>query len=157
MNQRMKTGINNAVNAWNTALDSYGTSVGPRYQYSESDTPCAGPNCVNTEIGSVDLANECARGLLGSDPTTGLIVSSTVTFPPQSSTWPQQFNDRLAAHELGHHLGLENNNSSCSGNDSLMKPVSCGATSGYPTAPTLSDHLPVARSTYQGQSTSTCQ
>jgi hypothetical protein len=157
MNAPMKTGIQRAVDAWNAALNQHGAGVGPRYQYTESDTACGGPNCVNTQIGPVNLGAECATGQLGHDPSTGLITSSTLTFPPESSGWPQSFNDRLAGHELGHHLGLENNNSSCGTADSLMKPVACGATGGYPTAPTTSDHLPAARTTYQGHTTATCQ
>ena len=157
MNDRMKTGVQRAVDAWNAALNIYGTTIGPRYQYVESDATCNGTNCINTQIGPVNLATECAFGQIGYDPTTGLITASTITFPPETSSWPQAFDDRLAAHELGHHLGLQNNSSGCSAANSLMKAVSCGASSGYPTAPTLSDHLAVARSVYQGQTTATCQ
>lgn len=157
MNQRMKTGIQNAVNAWNTALNGYGPTVGPRYQYTESDTTCGGTNCINTQIGPVNLGTECAFSDIDVDASTGLITGSTMTFPPESSTWPQGFNDRLAGHELGHHGGLKEKLSGCGTIDSLMRPVSCGASSGFPTAPTTSDHLPVARTTYQGQTTTTCQ
>ena len=102
-----------AVDAWNAALNIYGTTVGPRYQYLESNTICSGPNCINTQIGPVNLSTECAFGEIDADSSTGLMTSSTITFPPESSNWPQAFNDRLAAHELGHHLGLQNNTSSC--------------------------------------------
>lgn len=104
MNARMKTGIQRAVDAWNTALNTYGDGVGPRYQYTESDTLCSGSNCINTQIGPVNLGTECAFGEIDADPSTGLITGSTITFPPESSGWPQAFDDRLAAHELGHHL-----------------------------------------------------
>jgi hypothetical protein len=114
-------------------------------------------NCINTQIGPVNLGTRCAFSMIDTDSSTGLITGSTMTFPPESSTWPQAFNDRLAAHELGHHGGLEENLSSCGTINSLMRPVACGASSGFPTAPTTSDHLPVARTTYQGQTTSTCQ
>ena len=158
MNLRMRTGIQNAVTRWNTALNLHGATVGPRYEYFESSTPCGGTRCINTQEGTVNLPGECAKGSLGTDPATGLIVSSTVTFPPQSSSWPQSFNDRLALHELGHHLGLdENTGGSCSSWYSVMKPITCGATFGYPTAPTVSDHLPPAWTTYQGGSMATCE
>ena len=157
MNARMRTGVQRAVDGWNAALNTYGSAVGPRYQYLESNTTCSGPNCINTQIGPVNLETECAFSDLDADASTGLIIGSTITFPPESSNWPQAFNDRLAAHELGHHLGLKENYSSCGAANSLMKPVSCGASIGFPTSPTTSDHLPVARTTYQGQTTSTCQ
>ena len=157
MNDRMKTGVQRAVDAWNAALNIYGTTIGPRYQYVESDATCSGPNCINTQIGPMNLSTRCASASINADPTTGLITQSTITFPPESSNWPQTFNDRLAGHELGHHLGLDENYSSCGAANSLMKPVSCGASSGFPTSPTTSDHLPVARTTYQGQTTTTCQ
>jgi len=117
----------------------------------------AGPTCVNTEIGSVNLGSECAQGMLQVSPSTGLISEATITFPLQSGGWPQAFNDWLAAHELAHLVGPGNNNSSCQTSQSVMKPVTCGANSGFPQTPTLSDHLAAARSTYQGQTTSICQ
>jgi hypothetical protein len=153
---RMRQGIENAVKAWNAALNQYG-SVGPRYDDYISDTVCGGSACINTEIGNINVGLECAEANTNADPSTGIITSSTITFPTQSANWNQNFNNRLAAHELGHHLGLANNGlSSCQTANSLMKPVTCDATSGYPTAPTLSDVLPVVRSTYEGHTTSTC-
>ena len=158
MNTMMKQGISAAVAAWNAALNNYGATVGPRYEYSESSTPCvAGPNCINTQQGTVPgYPNDCALATIGADPGTGLITNSTVLFPTQSSGYNINFATRLAAHELAHHLGLANNTSTCQTINSLMKPVTCGASSGFPTAPTVSDHLAVARS-YQGETTAVCQ
>jgi len=158
MNTRMKTAIHNAVDRWNDALNSYGTSAGPRYAYSETSTPCTtGPTCVNTQTGSMDLTKMCAVGNHTVDSVTGEVLAGQITFPPESSGWSQAFDDRVAAHELGHLLGLDENISSWSAANSLMKPVVCGASSGYPTGPTLSDHMPVVRTTYQGESSATCQ
>jgi hypothetical protein len=42
MNARMRQAISNAVQRWNTALDAYGTGVGPRYEDYESDVVCGG-------------------------------------------------------------------------------------------------------------------
>jgi hypothetical protein len=157
MHSRVKTGIRNAIDRWNEALNIYGQSVGPRYWYYESDNLCGGPYCINTEIGSIpEYPARCAKAVISRDDSTGEISGSTITFPTQSNIWNQNFADRTAGHELGHHLGLEENNSGCATSGSLMRPVACNASSGYPTAPTISDHLPVARTTYQGQSTSTC-
>lgn len=153
----MKQGIAAAVAAWNSALDAYGAQIGPRFDDVESDTPCSGPNCVNVEIGEMNLSEHCALANLVVDSATGLIQGSTIRFPPQSSGWSASFNARLAAHELGHHLGLQDSTSSCATVNSLMKPVACGAASGYPTAPTLSDHWPAATSTYSGASTLVCR
>lgn len=157
MPQRMRDGIINAVNGWNTALNVYGPDIGPRLGWIISDVQCSGPYCINTEVGQVNLSNECALANVSSDPNTGVITSSTITFPTQSATWNQSFNDRLAGHELGHHLGLANNNTSYGAINSLMKPVGCNQSSGYPVQPTTSDSWPVMQSIYQNGTKTVCR
>jgi hypothetical protein len=157
MPQRMRDGIKNAIDRWNTAMNGYSTLVGPRLQYLETSTPCSGNFCINTQIGNVNLTTECADAVLLYDPSTGVITGSTITFPSQSATWPQNFNDRLAAHELGHHLGLQNNNTSCGTSHSVMRPVSCGQSFGYSNGPTTSDVWPVMESVYGTGTKSVCR
>jgi hypothetical protein len=151
-NGATKTAFRDAFAAWNSALAAYpGT---PRF--AEAENPCSGPNCITVVNGTVDLSTHCAQTTYTVDSSTGLISGGTVTFPNQTTTWWPNFNKRLAGHELGHGLGLAEKTGGCNTTDSLMRRVSCNASSGYPTTPTVSDHLPVGKSTYGGTPTATC-
>jgi hypothetical protein len=149
---KTRAGIQWAIDEWNGALAAYpGTP-----QFHEASQPCTpGPLCVTTKEDNIPVTSDCAQGALSATPD-GTIVSATITFPSAAAPWSPEFLKRLAAHELGHALGLKENDSSCPTAESLMRPVSCTATAGFPTQPTVSDHLAVGSSVYGGETTDTC-
>ncbi len=78
-----------------------------------------------------------------------LVTGTTITMPPETAGWGAGFNQRTAAHELEHGMGLAENKTVCSTTDSLMRPVVCNANPVYfPTTPTASDSMPVGKTTY---------
>lgn len=148
----MRVGITNAVAAWNAAFAGIpGTPV-----FETTETPCSGQYCVTTQQDNISTGSECAVGAISVNPGTGEILSATITFPSASSNWSENFTTRLAAHELGHTLGLANNNTSCATTASLMRPVSCNANGGFPVTPQPSDALPVTKTTYGQTPPPTC-
>jgi hypothetical protein len=113
-----------------------------------ADISCGGPYCVRTEQDNVPTGSECATGTHSIDLATGNVLAARITFPSASGAWGEPFTTRLAAHELGHLLGLDDLPTGCATSASVMRPVSCGATGGFSTAPQPSDYLPVTHSTY---------
>ncbi|HET7695638.1 MAG TPA: hypothetical protein VFK57_08025 [Vicinamibacterales bacterium] len=156
----MDTGIRQAITALNAALDPFrGTTQLPTFVPTTSG-PCGGPYCINMRAGTPP-GTACAGGPITFDPSTGAVISSNNYWPVTSSsmTWGVNFITRTALHELEHHLGLQDNSAWCPLNSTgsvMGSPIPCGATSGYPTSPTLSDITPIVRSVYGGQSTKTC-
>ena len=151
MNSLMRSGIENAIAAWNAALVGSGLPV-----FQSTDVPCSGQYCVKTQQDNIPTGQDCAQGQIVASSSTGEVISATITFPSASGAWNIPFNTRLAEHELAHLLGLTDNNTSCPTAASVMKPVACGATSGFPTTPQPSDYLPVVQSTYGQAPTTTC-
>jgi hypothetical protein len=150
MNAQMRAGIVAGVEAWNQALS--GSAGTPVFQITE--TPCGGPYCVKTEQDNISTDTKCAIQSIDVAQSGG-VVQTTITFPTVSSGWPLAFNTRLAAHELGHLLGLAEGKN-CPSAASLMRPAPCGAKTGYPTSPQPSDELPVKKTTYGQTPAVTC-
>jgi hypothetical protein len=132
----VQQGIRDSIRTWNAALDPYrGSTVLPTF--AETAARCGGAYCINMDVGTPS-GSECAGGPLTYDSSTGEITSSNIYWPNASFSWNLAFDQRTAAHELAHHLGLQDNSSFCpsTSDGSVMKPVSCGAAPGnYPTSP----------------------
>jgi hypothetical protein len=151
----MRNGISDAITGWNDGLGPYGDAVP---EYIPSDTPCAGPMCINMRKDSNQVPpNACAGGSPTYDPSTGFVTGSNIYFPNSSDAWTRGFAARTAGHEIGHHLGLDDNHNFCpfGPSGSVMKsPMACNApTSQYPTSPTTSDTKPVGDGAYSDDPT----
>ena len=103
----MRTGIENAIDAWNDALTGSGLPV-----FEATDVSCGGPYCINTQQDNISTGQECATQNINVNSATGEVSSTTITFPSASSGWNIPFNTRLAEHELGHLMGFKENTTS---------------------------------------------
>jgi hypothetical protein len=141
----VKAAIKQSILDWNL--------VQPNVPLDWTTTDCAGQaGCVRVVVGVV--SGDCAKSQILS--SGGLITSSTMTFPQTAENWNPNFLRRTANHELGHHLGLGENNTSCSSSRSIMAPTTCNAPNGFPITPPPTDSLPVNKTTYGGGSAVSC-
>lgn len=145
LGQTIGDAFRSAIWDWNAA--------GLPVQFQETITQCSGPYCINTDIGTVP-AGSCAEStlLVQSD---GTITSSMVYFPEAARTWNSGYLRRTVNHEFGHHLGLDEQRN-CGTSASVMTPVACNATSGFPQSPTVTDRLPPDKTTYGGGPATSC-
>jgi hypothetical protein len=134
-----------AKDDWNATLNGTGL------EFEITDTSCgSGGNCIYVEETN-DSITGCAA-FTGGVPnySTGEIANpSTIKFP--AATWDDASAERLRRtmnHEFGHALGMDEN-TTCSGADSIMGPSSSCTTLGTlsPT-PTLQDALQTTTSPY---------
>jgi hypothetical protein len=145
LGSRVTEALRAAINDWN--------AIGLPVTFQETSVQCGGGRCINTSIGSVP-GNACADTTL-LVATDGSITSSSMVFPSAAQVWNPDFLRRTANHEFAHHLGLDEQ-ISCSTSYSLMSPVSCNASSGFPLTPPVTDSLPPDKTTYGGGPATSC-
>lgn len=118
--------------------------------------PCQpnNPSCISvTQSGS----NLCAITPLQPADADGVFNnSSTVYFPTAASAWNANALRRFANHELGHLLGLDDNNNTCTKASGIMGPMNCTDWFGFAYTPQATEQLPVNRSVYGPHSTTSC-
>jgi hypothetical protein len=149
----LTTAAQAAVNAWNSALQANGINV----------TMQLGACAVADQAYCVRVQEEatsdfgCAQIIHHGDPSTGVTDSSPLIRVPDDS-WDQQYLNFLLAHELGHAVGLDEND--CAADKTVMwGGVSpCGQ---FPTGtpavmPTASDAVAAAMTPYRNGTTATC-
>ncbi len=145
-----------ARDVWNTRLHDYGNPVTISLSYFE----CSGPGCIHLEEGPPppNSPSNCGETWSAADSSQGAWQSPAhVRVRETWSSWTDQtFLDWLLAHEMGHALGLDENN--CPLASSLMGPFNACGQHMNSTGPSVSDGMPVKKTTYDPQgTTAVCQ
>lgn len=154
----MSDAIEDATNKWNAVL-------GGTVTFEPTDTDCvSGPNCIRiTE--NVAVTGGCARTApTTANSETGVITGNVGIWlrVGEEEGWRTYGLNTLTyvlAHELGHHLGLDDHDDEsdyCSTTHSVMSsPMLCEPT-GIIANVGIDNWLPVKNSSYGGATTQTC-